>query len=98
MYLEPPFYALKWLITSRTETPDSMTPHRPPSNDPLGDQLSMTPSGKEVPTAVSMMVDSMTNMIQRAKQDLERVDQRARKDVERLDKKAREDHERLKRD
>ena len=86
-----------------------MTTHRSPSNDRLGDQLPLTPSGKEVPTAVSMMVDSMASMIQRAKQDLERVDQRARadlervdqrarKDVERLDQRARADHERLKRD
>ena len=86
-----------------------MAPHSPSFNDQLGDQLSLTPSGKEEPTAVSMMVDSMTSMVQRAKQDLERVDhraradlelvdQRARKDVERLDQRARADHERLKRD
>ena len=86
-----------------------MVPNRTPSNDRLGDQLSLTPSGKEVPTAVSMMVDTMSSMVQRAKQDLERVDerarkdvervdQRARKDVERLDQRARADHERLKRD
>ena len=81
-----------------TQTLDSMDPHRPPSNERMDDQLSLTPSGKEVPTAVSMMVDSMASMIQRAKQDLELVDQRARKDIERLDQKARADHERLKRD
>ena len=75
-----------------------MVPPRPTSNDQLGDQLSLTPSGKEVPTAVSMMVDSMASMVQKAKQDIERVDQRARKDIERLDQKARADHERLKRD
>jgi len=92
-----------------TQTLDSMAPHSPPSNERMDDQLSLTPSGKEVPTAVSMMVDSMASMLERAKQDLElvdqrarkdleRVDQRARKDVERLDQKARADHERLKRD
>lgn len=75
-----------------------MTSNRPTSNDRLGDQLSLTPSGKEVPTAVSMMVDSMANMIFRAKQDLERVDQRARADLERVDQRARADHERLKKD
>ena len=75
-----------------------MDSHRPPSNDRLGDQLSLTPSGKEEPTAVSMMVDSMASMIQRAKEDLERLDQRARNDLERLDQRARADHERLKRD
>ena len=75
-----------------------MAPHSPSSNDRLGDQLSVIPSGKEVPTAVAMMVDSMTSMVQRAKQDLERVDQRARADLERLDQRARADHERLKKD
>ncbi len=86
-----------------------MAPQSPPFNDRLGDQLSLTPSGKKAPTAVSMMVDSMTSMVQRARQDLERVDQRARqdlervdqrarKDVERLDQRARADHERLKSD
>ena len=75
-----------------------MAQHHPTSNEQMDDQFSLTPSGKEVPTAISMMVDSMASMIQRAKQDLERVDQRARKDVERLDQKARADHERLKRD
>ena len=86
-----------------------MAPHSPDANDRHSDQLSLSPSGKEVPTAVSMMVDSMTSMVQRAKEDLERVDQRARadlervdqrarKDVERLDQRARADHERLKRD
>ena len=79
-----------------------MVLNRPPSN-------ALPPSGKEVPTAVSMMVDSMASMIQRAKQDLERVDQRAkqdlervdqraRADLERVDQRARSDHERLKRD
>ena len=72
-----------------------MVPNRPPSNGRLGDELSLTPSGKEVPTAVSMMVDSMTSMVKRAKQDLERVDQRAKQDLERVDQRARKDVERL---
>ncbi len=72
-----------------------MAPQSPPSNDRMDDQLSLTPSGREVPTAVSMMVDSMTNMVQRAKQDLELFDERARADVERLDQRARKDVERL---
>jgi len=75
-----------------------MAPHSPLLNNRMSDQLSLPPSGKEVPTAVAMMVDSMTSMVQRAKQDLERVDQRARKDVESLDQRARADHERLRRD
>ena len=90
--------ALQCLRIFSNQILDFMTPYRPPSNDRLGDELSLTPSGKEVPTAVSMMVASMTSMFQRAKQDLERVDQRARKDIERLDQRARADHERLKRD
>lgn len=72
-----------------------MASYRPPSNDRLGDQLPLTPSGKEVPTAVSLMADSMASMIQRARTDLERVDQRARADLERVDKRARADLERL---
>ena len=75
-----------------------MAPNRPTSNDRLDDQLSLTPSGREVPTALSMMVDSMASMVQKAKQDLEQVDQRARADLERLDQRARADHERLRRD
>ena len=49
----------------------SMASNHPTSNDQLGDHLPLTPSAKEVPTAVSMMVDSMSTMIQRAKEDLE---------------------------
>ena len=71
-------------------------PHfRPPSNDRPDEQSSLTPSGKKVPMAMSMMVDSMVRMVQRAKEDIELVDQRAREDVERIDQKAREDLERL---
>ncbi len=39
---------------------------RPPSNDKPGDQSSKTPSGKSIPMAMSMMVDSMVRMIQKA--------------------------------
>ena len=37
---------------------------RPPSNERPGDQSSKTPSGKKIPMAMSMMVDSMVRMIQ----------------------------------
>ena len=75
-----------------------MAPNRPPSNNLINDQLSINPSEKEVPAALSMMVDSMTSMIKTAKQDLEIVDQRARKDVELVDQRARADHEQLRND
>lgn len=39
---------------------------RPPSDDRPGEQASQTPSGKKVPMAMSMMVDSMVRMIQKA--------------------------------
>ncbi len=41
-----------------------MTINRPPSNERPGNQASKTPSGKKVPMAMSMMVDSMVRMIQ----------------------------------
>ena len=41
-----------------------MTIKRPTSNKKPGDQSSETPSGKKVPMAMSMMVDSMVRMIQ----------------------------------
>ena len=72
-----------------------MPQFRPPSNKPPGEQSSLTPSGKKVPMAMSMMVDSMVRMIQRAKEDLERVDQKAREDLERVDQRARQDLERV---
>tara|TARA_Y100001968_G_C19113006_1_gene598133 strand:+ start:515 stop:703 length:189 start_codon:yes stop_codon:yes gene_type:complete len=40
--------------------------NRPQSNKKPGEQASQTPSGKEVPMAMSMMVDSMVRMIQKA--------------------------------
>ena len=39
---------------------------RPPSSEQPGDQSALTPSGKEIPMAMSMMVDSMVRMIQKA--------------------------------
>ena len=42
-----------------------MTIKRPQSNEKPGNQSSKTPSGKKVPTAMSMMVDSMVRMIQK---------------------------------
>ena len=57
----------------------------------LNEQSSFSPSGKQVPAALSMMVDSMTSMVERAKIDLENADQRARADIENLDQRARKD-------
>ncbi len=39
---------------------------RPDSDERPGNQSSKTPSGKKVPMAMSMMVDSMVRMIQKA--------------------------------
>ena len=46
-----------------------MTIKRPSSNDRPGNQSSATPSGKKVPMAMSMMVDSMVRMIQKGSND-----------------------------
>tara|TARA_Y100001968_G_scaffold332389_1_gene390370 strand:+ start:5991 stop:6179 length:189 start_codon:yes stop_codon:yes gene_type:complete len=46
-----------------------MSFNRPTSNKKPGEQSSKTPSGKEVPMAMSMMVDSMVRMIQKANLD-----------------------------
>ena len=43
-----------------------MSINRPPSNKKPDEQSAKTPSGKEVPMAMSMMVDSMVRMIQKA--------------------------------
>ena len=51
----------------------------------------LSASEKQVPAALSMMVDSMTSMVERAKLDLENADQRARADLENLDQRARKD-------
>ena len=46
-----------------------MTIFRPPLDEAPGDQSSKTPSGKTVPMAMSMMIDSMVKMIQGATND-----------------------------
>ena len=57
----------------------------------LNEQPSFSTSGKQVPAALSMMVDSMTSMVERAKIDLENADQRARADLGNIDQRARKD-------
>ena len=57
----------------------------------LNEQVALSPSGKRVPSALLMMVDSMTSMVEKAKIDLENVDQRARADLENIDQRARKD-------
>ena len=57
----------------------------------LNEQSSLSASGEQVPAALSMMVDSMTSMVERAKIDLENADQRARADLENIDQRARKD-------
>ncbi len=51
-----------------------MTIQRPTSNENPGNQSSKTPSGKEIPMAMSMMVDSMVRMIQNKNNDLAELD------------------------
>ncbi len=46
-----------------------MSIKRPTSRQRPGDQSSETPSGKKVPMAMSMMVDSMVRMIQKGSED-----------------------------
>ena len=57
----------------------------------LDEQVPIPSSGEQVPAALSMMVDSMTSMVERAKIDLGNVDQRARADLENIDQRARKD-------
>ena len=57
----------------------------------LDEQGSLSASGKQAPAALSMMVDSMTSMVERARIDLVNVDQRARADLENIDQRARKD-------
>ena len=57
----------------------------------LNEQSSFSTSGEQVPAALSMMVDSMKSMVERAKIDLENADQRARADIENIDQRARKD-------
>ena len=47
---------------------------RPSSDKKPGDQSSQTPSGKEVPMAMSMMVDSMVRMIQKGSDKITDLD------------------------
>ena len=51
-----------------------MTIKRPPSNQKPGNQSSKTPSGKKIPMAMSMMVDSMVRMIQNGSVNKAEVD------------------------
>ena len=46
-----------------------MTIKRPLSNETPRNQSSITPSGKKVPMAMSMMVDSMVRMIQKGSKE-----------------------------
>ena len=68
-----------------------MASNRANSSIGFNENLPLTSSGKQVPAALSMMVDSMTSMVERAKLDLENVDQRARADLENIDQRARKD-------
>ena len=49
---------------------------RPTSDDRPGDQSSKTPSGKKVPMAMSMMVDSMVKMIQGANKNQSNLEEK----------------------
>ena len=69
----------------------TMASNQANSSISLNKQLPLSASGKDVPAALSMMVDSMTSMIERAKIDLGNVDQRARADLENIDQRARKD-------
>jgi len=68
-----------------------MASNRAKASIDLNEHGAVYPGGKQVPAALSMMVDSMTSMVERAKLDLENVDQRARADLENLDQRARKD-------
>ena len=72
-----------------------MDTNRKNSNNRVDKDGYLPASKKEGATALSMMAESMTSMMQRAKLDLKSVDQRARKDIELLDQRARADIERL---
>ena len=45
---------------------ESMSQHHPTFDNKPREQSSKTPSGKRIPMAMSMMVDSMVRMIQKA--------------------------------
>ena len=51
-----------------------MTIKRPSSNENPGNQSIKTPSGKEIPMAMSMMVDSMVRMIQKGSDKITGLD------------------------
>ena len=68
-----------------------MASNRAKTSIELNDQGSVYQGGKQVPAALSMMVDSMTSMLERAKIDWENVDQRARADLGNIDQRARKD-------
>ena len=68
-----------------------MDTNRKNSNNRVNKDGNIPSSSQEGATALSMMAESMTSMMQRAKLDIESVDQRARKDVELLDQRARAD-------
>ena len=57
----------------------------------LNEKSPFSASEKQVPAALTMMIDSMTSMVERAKMDLENVDQRARADIGNIDQMARKD-------
>ncbi len=78
-------------ITRRSVLMKSMASNQANPNIRFNQQVPLPPSRKEVPTALSMMVDSMASMVERAKVDLENADQRARADLENLDQRARKD-------
>ncbi len=68
-----------------------MASNRANSSIRFNEQVPLSSSDKQVPVALSMMVDSMASMVERAKMDLENVDQRARADLENIDQRARKD-------
>lgn len=47
---------------------------RPPSNHPAGEQTSSDSNGSHPPMAMSMMIDSMVHMIQKARSGPTRFD------------------------
>ena len=57
----------------------------------MNERTPFSSTEKHVPAALTMMVDSMTSMVERAKIDLENADQRARADLENIDQRARKD-------
>ena len=59
-----------------------MSQLRPPSNERPGDQSSQTPSGKKVPMAMSMMVDSMVRMIQKASNNQEETEDSSSEEID----------------